>query len=353
MLRRLIFLALILPVACIEPYKLDVPEGEQLLMVEATITSGPGPHAVTLTRTATYGSIFEALIRPVTQATVAVRDESGATTILTESSEARGSYFTSASFQAEIGKSYTLLIETIDGKTYASRPEKVESVPALENVGIRTVVIDQAGGENPRSGIQVIAEVNDPGDQNNFYYWRNGPATYVLETRPDLYTPPTSPANPDRIPQPKPCCFTCYRTEISSNRSMFVETDDDFNGLTTHIPVAFIEDDGRRFVRTFRIDVKQLGISQEAYRFLRLVKQQAEISGSVFDPPPATIRGNMTSLDNPEEVVLGYFIAAGETTKRIYVNNSDLTFHQNNALIPDDCLTVQGTSVSPPADWKP
>jgi hypothetical protein len=353
MLKRLIYIVLLLPIACIDPYKIEVPEGEQLLTVEGMITSGPGPHVITLTRSATYGSNFEGLIRPVTQATVVVRDDQGKITFLTESLDARGSYFTPANFQAEIGRAYTLLIQTSAGKLYSSFPEKVQSVPKLDKLQVRTLTIEQEGGGNPRSGIQLIAEVNDPADQNNFYFWRNGSATYILETRPDLFTPRPTESNPSRDPQPKPCCVICYREEVSNNQSLFIAIDDNFNGLSTQIPVAFIEDDGLRFVNKFRIDVKQLGISKEAYRFLRLVKQQAEISGSIFDPPPATIRGNMISLDNPDETVLGYFIAAGESVKRIYVDKNDLSFKQSRTIIPDDCLTVPGTKIDAPSDWRP
>nr|MCU0402298.1 DUF4249 domain-containing protein [Algoriphagus sp.] len=205
----------------------------------------------------------------------------------------------------------------------------------------------------PRSGVQLIAEINDPADQNNFYYWRNGPAVYILETRPDLFTPRPSPENPNRTPQPKECCIQCFRSEISNNQSLFVVNDDNFNGLTARVPASFIEDNGLRFVNKFRMDLKQYSISQGAFRFLRLVKQQAEISGSIFDPPPATIRGNMISLDDPDEVVLGYFMAGGETTRRIYIDKNDLTFKQNRAIIPDDCRVVAGASVDPPADWNP
>ena len=74
MLKRLIYLLLILPIACVDPYQVTVPEGEQLLTVEGIISTGQGPHSITLTRSATYGSIFEGLIRPVALATVVVRD---------------------------------------------------------------------------------------------------------------------------------------------------------------------------------------------------------------------------------------------------------------------------------------
>jgi hypothetical protein len=140
-------------------------------------------------------------------------------------------------------------------------------------------------------------------------------------------------------------------TEIAGNQSLFLAQDDNFNGLTTRMPAAFVEDDGRRFMFDFRIDLKQYSISSGAYRFLRLIKQQAEISGSIFDPPPATIRGNLINLDNPDVTVLGYFIAAGEASKRIYIKNSDLSFKQNKVRIPDECRELPGATVERPLDW--
>nr|MCU0402397.1 DUF4249 domain-containing protein [Algoriphagus sp.] len=178
MLRRFIYIFLLIPFACIDPYQVDVPEGEQLLTVEGIISTGPGPHAITLTRSATYGSIFEGLIRPVSLATVVVRDNEGEVTFLTEDTEARGTYFTPASFRADVGKSYTLQILTAEGKVYTSTPERVESVPPIASLELRTVTIPSPGSGFPRSGVQLIAEINDPADQNNFYYWRNGPAVY-------------------------------------------------------------------------------------------------------------------------------------------------------------------------------
>jgi hypothetical protein len=335
--------------ACVDPYEVKVPEGAQLLTIEGIISTGPGPHAITLTRSATYGSIFEGLIRPVSLATVVVRDNEGNVTFLTEGADAKGTYFTPANFSAKVGRSYTLQIQTAEGKVYTSTPERVAAVPAIQSLNIKTVTIPTEGSNVVKSGIQLLVELKDPADENNFYYWKNGPAVYILETRPDLFTPRPSPANPNRTPQPKDCCVQCFRYEASNNQSLFVVNDDNFNGLSTRIPASFIADDGIRFVNKFRVDLKQYSISQGAYRFLRLVKQQAEIS----DPPPANLRGNMISLDNPDEVVLGYFMAGGETSRRIYIDKNDLTYKQGRAIIPDDCRVISGAFIDPPADWRP
>ena len=352
-LKRYFILVLLALSACIDPYQVEVEKGAQLLTIEGMITSVPQVHRIRLTRSDTYGSIFEGLVRPVTGATVIVRDDLGNVIFFAQDNEDPGSYNSPANFAAQIGRSYTLQIQTVEGKVYTSLPERVESVPEINELTYQVVQIPVEGEVNPRSGVQLIASVDDPADQNNFYFWRNSPSVYILNTRPDLFTPRPSDTNPSRDPQPKDCCNTCFRTELVGNQSLFIAQDDNFNGLNTKLPVGFIEDDGLRFIQTYRVDLRQMSISQEAYRFLRLVKQQTEISGSVFDPPPATIRGNIISLEDPEEEVLGYFIAAGESNKRIYINGSDLDFRQNVAIIPDDCRLVEGAQLNPPLDWNP
>lgn len=352
MLRRLIYILFLFSVSCIDPYKVEIEEGQQLVTIEGMVTTGPGPHVIKLTRSDTYGSVFEGLIRPVQGATMIVRDDQGRVIFLEEDIKKRGSYETPNDFSAEIGRSYTLQIQLVTGEVYSSLPEKVESVPEIKNLTIETVQIPVEGEILFRSGVQIYAEIEDPGDQMNFYFWRNAESTFILETRPDLYVD-IQPNLPPR-PAPKACCVSCYQTEKIGNNSIFIAQDENFNGLTTKIPVAFIEDNGRRLVNTFRTDIRQISVSAKAYRFLKLVKQQTEISGSVFDPPPASIRGNMISLDNPDEAVLGYFMVGGEARKRIYIKKTDLTFNQPSAILPDDCRVFAGpNSTTPPADWNP
>lgn len=343
------FLFLLFLTACIDPFETEVQEGQQYLTIDGTITSELGIHRVRLTRGDTYGSIFQGLIRPVTGATVIVRDNLGVVTFLAESAEDRGFYDTPSTFAAVVGRSYSLQIQLVDGKVYTSLPELVNASPPIKNLSYQSKRIPVKGEINNASGVQLIVDLDDPADQNNFYYYRNSEATYVLETRPDLYTTPA----PDRSPAPKDCCSTCFQTEAVGNQSYFLSSDDNFNGLTTRLIAGFVPDNGRRFVNTYRVDLQQLNVSQEAFRFLRLVKQQSEISGSVFDPPPANIRGNMISLDDPEEVVLGFFIAAGESQRRVYIKNSQLDFVQPRAIIPDDCRVIPGAGLSPPFDWRP
>lgn len=349
MLKKYIYLLLILPLAaCITPYEIEVDEGEQLLTIEGMITSGPGPHTVKLSRSSTYGSVYEGVVLPERSASVYVRDELGEITYFVEDLNERGTYLSPDNFTAIVGRTYTLNIQLRDGDMYTSFPEKVKPAVPIENFQIQAEEIPVEGEVLNDSGAGVYVDFKDPDGENNYYFWRNDPAVYELNTRPDLYYPPKS-----LTPEPKPCCYTCYFEEEVGNYEVFLTNDDLFDGLNTRFKAAFIKDDGLRFISTFRVDLNQLSISADAYRYLKLVKQQIELTGSVFDPPPANIRGNMISLDNPNEIVLGFFMAAGEYKERIYINREDLQFRQPDITIADDCRIVEGATVVPPSDWQP
>jgi hypothetical protein len=352
MLKRSLYILLLFTLSCIDPYKVEIPEGEQLLTVEGFITNEPGPHLIRLTRSDTYGSVFEGLIRPVTEAKVALRDSEGNVTFLSEEVE-RGSYFTPAGFQVQVGRSYILQIELLNGKTYSSLPEIANSVPQIDSLSYESVRTFTNDRLNDNVGTQIYAHFKDPSDQTNFYYWRSGPGDYVLVANPELYTlPPTHPTNP-RGPAPKDCCEICFTKENSRIQSFAIAADEGFNGLSQKIPVAYIQDDGLRFKRTYRTEILQMAVSREAYRFLRLVQQQINITGSVFDQPPANIRGNIIGLTDPDEVVLGYFIVASVSRKPLYIENSRLSESATPRIIPDDCLTVPGATLDPPSYWNP
>lgn len=352
MLKRLVYILFLITVSCIEPYKVELPEGVQLLTVDGFVTTEPGPHSIRLTRSDTYGSVFEGLIRPVSQASVAVRDSEGNVVFLAETEE-RGVYETPADFRARVGLSYSLLIELQNGKSYTSLPEMVNSVPEIESLSYRAIEIQTSNRLQNRVGVQIFTQFRDPSDQTNFYYWRQGRGSYVLVANPELFTlPPDHPTNP-RGPAPKDCCSTCYLLEPSRLQTFSVASDQDFNGLNQNLPIAFIEDDGLRFKSMYRAEIQQMSVSREAHRFLRLIDQQINLTGSVFDQPPANIRGNIISLDNPDETVLGFFIAASVSKKEVYIQRNNLEVRLTPRIIPDDCLTVRGATLDPPAGWNP
>lgn len=346
--------------SCIDRFNFTSEEPERLLNVEGFITTLPKAHQIRLSRLEKFGPEFIGLGRPVTLATVLIKDDLGRVENLVEVGS--GYYATSADYAAEVGRSYNLEIYFLDGSRYVSLSETAISVPEVDSVtyhSVRTVTTDRL---NDEIGVQVVAHFQDPAEQENYYFWNLLESDFVLVTEPEFYHLPFDHPTCPRCPAPKPCCSRCFHKDLPKPTNIITLSDADFNGNYQRRAIAYVEDNGLRFKETYRLDIQHLSVSAETHRFLKLIDQQLSLTGSVFDPPPANIRGNIISMDDREEQVLGHFFVSDERFLRIYIKRDQLEFYLSpQTTVPDDCreflqqanLPMPFLSVDPPADWDP
>ncbi len=100
-----------------------------------------------------------------------------------------------------------------------------------------------------------------------------------------------------------------------------------------------------------QISIQQLSISKGAYQFFNLLKSQKSINGDIFDPPPATIRGNIINLEDPESNVIGYFYASDVNEISLFIERSELTDVGSTNQINDDCRVLRGATALKPPNW--
>jgi hypothetical protein len=350
---------------CVDPFAVENPETNRILTVEGFITTLPKSHAIRLSYTRPFGPEAPGPNPGIITANVYLRDDLGGVEIMSlkpprdNFDQVRGFYETSENFAAEVGRSYTLHIELQDGTRYQSIPELVNPVPEVDSLTYQAVRTASSDPMNDRIGVEVIAHFQDPAELNNNYFWNPIESDFVIIAEPELYHG-----------GPLDCCDRCFHKDMPFPFNVVTVSDIDFNGLYQRRPIAYVVDNGIRFKDTYRLDMQHLSVSDEAYRFLRLVGQQVNLSGSVFDPPPANIRGNILNIQNPQEQVLGYFFASDERLLRTYIQKSKLDFVLNPAsIVPYDCrdyLDPDGKNsdprigliqpklpVDPPQDWDP
>jgi hypothetical protein len=77
------------------------------------------------------------------------------------------------------------------------------------------------------------------------------------------------------------------------------------------------------FVR-YSILIKQYALDRKAYDFYKMMKTNTESIGSVFDPLPSNLTGNITCVSNPSEIVIGYVAAASVDEKRIFISRNEI-----------------------------
>jgi len=359
----------ILTNSCIDQLDVNIDRGEFILVVEGFIITQPGPHIISITKSAKYVSFINSPILAVKNANVIIRDQNGEVTLLKEEFRefiipgpipkleisSIGDYATPAGFRAVVGNSYILQITTEEGKTYQSIPELVTKAPEIDSLILKYKEfpsldpIEFVFGDFV-SGVEVYSQWQDPGDETNYYMWQSS-GTYKITTHPDQHVIFPFGGGP-AIPDPLDCCAICWIDEANSDRSIKIMKDNNSNGnLVTNL-VAFIADDGGRYMEKYFIKVEQYSISEEAYLFFKLLKNQLSINGDIFDPPPATIRGNMISLGSPDEDVIGYFRASDVSVKSIFIPRKILEDTKVLKVINDDCRVLRNSTTQRPLFWE-
>ena len=331
---------------CIDPLEVQPGEANRLLVIEGGISTQPGPHLILISKSAQYGSRAVDEIKQETNATVWVRDEEGNQVFLSELKA--GSYITPTGWRAEVGKSYTLRIELENGERYASLPEKVLPVPALEEIEPVFKVQPALDEFAQEVGIELYGRWQDPPDEENFYMWETK-GEYKLLTYPQNFVSRDFFGNP--IPSPKDCCELCYIKEEQVNSELRIFKDNFTNGSLQNEVLSYIPDDGGRFYETYMAVIDHSSLSKPAFQFFDILREQLSISGDIFDPPTATIRGNMINLDDPEASVIGYFRASDTHRDTLFLPASLITDPAAPRLVNDDCRVLDNSSTEIPPYW--
>lgn len=246
-----------------------------------------------------------------------------------------------------MGNTYILQITTSGGKTYYSSPEQVVKAPEIDSLILEYKKLPSSDPLDFASGVEVFSQWQDPENETNYYMWRSS-GTYKIETHPEDHW---SVGPQGRFFDPLDCCATCWVYEDNGDKSVRIMKDNNSNGnLVTNL-TSFIVDDGGRYMDKYFVTIEQHSISKEAFLFLELLNNQLGVDGDIFDPPPATIRGNMISLDDPDENVIGYFIASDVSLKSIFIPKEILGDRQIQKVINDDCRVLQNSTTMRPPNW--
>ncbi|OKL40663.1 DUF4249 domain-containing protein [Pontibacter flavimaris] len=304
-------LAILCLQACVEPFELETGTEKQSLVVDGLITDRNDTtlNKVTLSWTAPYNGVDGVVVKePVSGASVMLYDNKGNLMQFRESYS--GNYVLDESeYDARPGESYTLRIWLPDGREYASRPELLTEAPPIRDLGYTykefIEVVKNGSGElveQTELGFEVRAEVDDPANAQNFYRWSTKGILEYHTIALEIKDPPPS---------------TCWSCQGRINKTAVAADDAQVNGNKISQLVAVVPAD---IPTRYQATVQQFSLTPAAFEFWRLLQQQQTSVGSIFDPPPARIRGNLYNASDPEEEVYGYFGASGVAEKSLIID---------------------------------
>jgi len=298
--------------ACVEPFTPVMEKYENVLVIDGIVTDKQGPYTVRLSRSFHYDAPFGS---PEEGAYILLMDDQGNTSGFTEKSP--GVYKSdNPDFRGMTGRSYKLYVQTLDNEEYESEYIQLKTVPGIEKLYAQYE--EHPVTDGTEKGFQVYVDSYDP--QNITKYYR-----YEYEETWEFYVPYPSIFLYEYgqiVPRTEQV-ERCWRENRSTSVMIFTteKLDEDVVGA---LPVCFVSTSTNRLSVKYSILVKQYSLSEEAYHFWEQMKSTNENTGTLFDPQPTQIVGNIYNLHDTEKPVLGFFEASAVSEKRIYLSRSDL-----------------------------
>jgi hypothetical protein len=267
----ILILALIFLNSCEDVIELDLPEAEKKLVVDGWFTDDTDLHSIKLSLTGPY---FDSNSTPrVKGATVTITDNKGNSFRMEETAD--GLY--QESFNLELGHNYILHITTAEGKEYISEGETLSAVPPIDSLYFKykekSIFEDE--------GYYLFQNLKDPAGEKNFYRWKyyiNGEFQNKAE---DL---------------------TFVSDELVDGNEIN-DIQFEWGPLKTGDLVR----------------IELISISENGYKYINVLEDQLLYGGGTFARPPAPIKGNIVSKNNPSETVLGFFGVSSVYSKEILI----------------------------------
>lgn len=290
---------------CIDPFAVQITEQPEQYVVYGRITDQEPPYKVVISKTSNYSRNIDGFTQYISEATVQVCDNLGNCIPFFEM--AKGQYETTLQApRGIVGRFYHVEIVTKEGARIESKEEELIASPPITAVyyeyDINSVQLD---------GFQAYLDTNDPANEKNYYKWETT-SYYPYSTQ----------------------CF--YKIEGASYP--LIASDQNTNGNS--LSRVFLRDVTFNRRDYFVVEAHQFALSQEAYQFWNEIKKQVDATGSIFDPPPSYIRGNLFHPDDEGKNVLGYFMVAGVSVKGVAIDRAvgELTpIPQSKELVPAPC----------------
>jgi hypothetical protein len=272
------------------------------VVVYGEMTNLAGPYTVRLNFTSGYSPFDPTQFQgqSIPGADVRIVEESGSAIVLKEIQ--KGMYQTPASFQGQVGKKYRLKIMTPDGLDIASSWQVLSAPTELKTLNSKYVNAEKVEDMY----FEMQASLQDTRGADDYYFIKRQDFIQFLTTCP---TPPAPPA-------PVPICYSKCWQAVQNTQPILV--DDAFlDGREIKVPLAAIPYDD--FTEWF-VQMEVYHVDKATHQYWKRQEDQRTLGGGIFDKVPAQIIGNLTCVNNPNRQVLGYFMVAGKTKKRVLVD---------------------------------
>lgn len=293
-------------VGCVEPYSPpELENADTNLVIDGYVNLEEGSARVKLSRAQKLSEPFTDDGESGAQVSIQVNDNT--TYPLTETGTG---IYTINGMPLAFGDRCKLLVKS-SGKNYESDIVQAKKTPDIDSV---TYKADD-------TGVEINVTTHDPENNTGYYQWQYEETIEYNSRFRSNYTYDGMGGFPLRDDNNQ--IYICWKTYTSN--TILVGTS---SGLSEDIiykyPVVSLSSDSWKLQRKYSILVKQYAIDKQAYRYWTDLKKNTETVGTLFDPQPSQVVGNLRCVSDPTEIVLGYFSVRSGKEKRIFIDALDL-----------------------------
>lgn len=302
-----------------EPPAIKAPN--KYLVVEGVINANPGEvTTILLSRTRNLQDTI--IADPERSANVQIESSGGTTYNLFEN--APGEYISPA-LTLNVNQTYRLKIKTSTGGEYVSAFVPVKVSPPIDSLSWKQATVAPLD-------VTVYASTHDAAGSSRYYRWdftQTWQYRAVYET--DLlvnyaaglmYYPPVQ-------------IYNCWTTE-SSTRIILGSSVKLSEDVIDRAPVNVIPQNSHLIGVRYSMLVRQYVLTPEAHKFYEILQKNTEQLGTLFDPQPSQLKGNIQRVSDASEPVIGFVTASTVTEKRIFIDGRDLV-DWSGGLPSTDC----------------
>ena len=297
---------------CKESFEPNLPSVPQGYLVVEGFINAQGPTQIRLSRSTpieqkkTFKAELNALIK-------IEGDDNSSFTL----SNLPNGLYTSNTLPINSSRKYRLRIKTKNDKEYLSDFVEVKITPAIDSISWK----------EEEKGVQIYSNTHDPLNKTIYYRYDYDEtweihSAYLAVTKVDGVTSNGYPIiRYTNFSDPQ--IYYCWKYDTS--KSILLASSAKLEKDVIHLkPLLFIPTEDERIGVRYSIQVRQYALDKDGYEFLEQMKKNTESLGTIFDPQPSVIKGNIHSLSDPDEMVIGYINATTAQDKRIFISGAQL-----------------------------
>ena len=244
---------------------------------------------------------------PELNANVSIEGKSGARYTL---NPGPGGSYTSDMLSLDNSDLYRLDISTQDRDQFQSDFVSCRQTPPIDSVSWRQ-----------NEDVTIFINTHDPLDSSRFYWWdysetweyQSPLVTFYGVSNGLIYLR-------DSTNQVHVCWMNRQSTDLLLGTDITLNQD-----VISMQPLLTIPNKDSRLFYRYSILVDQYALTREAYHYWETIRSNSQKLGTLFDPQPSQLAGNIRSLKDPAEPVVGFASAASQQQKRIFIDFSQVS----------------------------